>query len=152
MSIKGSQSTGNSTVCTRFNSLSWPTTKKIFKLCICGPFYGNPPVTGGFHSQRATNVQSHVKTSPRSNSCFVAPIAIRSVTVGRDTRQVIWYRAVLPISFRELQFQAKQKLNRLHKYGKYCRISSSCNGWNFVEPPNKFMINYPVTLCVNRRQ
>ena len=34
------------------------TSNKISKLCITDPLWGNPPVTGGFPSQRASNAES----------------------------------------------------------------------------------------------
>ena len=40
-----------------FHSLFKPTTKKTSKLYITDPLWGNPPVTGRFPSQRATNVE-----------------------------------------------------------------------------------------------
>ena len=41
-----------------FNSLFRLTTKNISKLCMAGPFNGNPLMISGFPSQRASNVES----------------------------------------------------------------------------------------------
>ena len=40
-----------------FNSLGRLTSNETWKLRITGPCEGNPPVTGGFPSQRVSNVE-----------------------------------------------------------------------------------------------
>ena len=56
MSVMAYQTTGNSTVCSTICSGVNPRKHQIFVLL--SPGKGNPPVTGGFLSQRASNMEN----------------------------------------------------------------------------------------------